>query len=76
MAKVVELLDSNIKIINKLAQVGVVPLSLLQNYDIYKAYLETKGMPQMKRYSIVSLRYKISISGVRKAISAMDKVVY
>lgn len=75
MAKVADYIENNISTVNKLAQIGVVPLSFLQNYDIYTAYLSTKGMPQMKRYSNVALRYKISVSGVRKAIYLMEKVV-
>ena len=73
MAKVVDFLEKNIDVVNKLSKVGVVPLSLMQNYDIYNCYKSTAGVPQMKRYGIVSTRLKVSVSSVRKAVVFMEK---
>lgn len=75
MAKVIDFVEDNLITVNKLAKIGVLPLSFLQNYDIYTSYKSTIGIPQMQRYKMVSERLKISISSVRNAISFMERGV-
>jgi len=75
MAKVADYISKNICVIRKLIKVGSVPLSLMQNYDIYQLYLSTMEYEdkQMKRYLIVANRCKCSIETVRKAVREMQK---
>lgn len=73
MAKVIDFIEKNKEVINKLTKCGIMPLSFSQNYDIYNVYRNTTGIPQMQRYKAVSVRLKISVSSVRKAKIAMEK---
>lgn len=73
MAKVIDFVEDNLVTVNRLTKIGVVPLSFLQNYDIYNTYKSTVGIPQMQRYKLVGQRLKISVSAVRKAMYVMEK---
>lgn len=76
MAKVADYISKNICVVRKLIQVGTIPLSLMQNYDIYQVYLsvcEYESKP-MKRYEICANRFKCHIDTVRKAIKQMEKL--
>lgn len=75
MAKIADYISKNIKRINHDIKIGLIPLSVMQNYEIYNLYLsvsEYESKP-MKRYSIVANRCKISVSTVRKSIREMEK---
>lgn len=73
MARLADYISKNFDRINKEVRLGIIPLSVLQNYDIYKMYLYVSEIEKrpMKRYSIVANRMKISVSTVRVAISKM-----
>ena len=73
MAKIADYISKNIKRINHDIKIGLIPLSVMQNYDIYKMYLSVSEIEKrpMKRYTIVANRMKISVSTVRVAISKM-----
>lgn len=75
MAKVADYISKNIKRINHDVKLGLIPLSVMQNYEIYKLYLSVceYEIRPMKRYSIVANRCKISVSTVRKSIREMQK---
>lgn len=74
MAKVVNLITDNIVLIQRLVKHQILPLSLMQNYDIYSLYQSIDyEKQQMKRYAIVAKRCKVSISSVRRAIREMEK---
>jgi len=74
MAKVADYISKNICVVRKLIQVGTVPLSLMQNYDMYLMFEAIDYEPkQMKRYEIVANRCKCSIDTVRKAVREMEK---
>lgn len=76
MARVVDLLEKNIKVIRQFVKIGRVPLSLMNDYDIYLYYnsIDYETAP-MKKYKIVSEKFKISITTVRTAVREMQKNV-
>lgn len=74
MAKVADYITDNICVIRRLVKNGLMPIALMCNYDIYKSYLAIDyESSQMKKYAILSKRYKISISQVRRAIKEMER---
>lgn len=75
MAKVADYISKNIKRINHDIKIGLIPLSVMQNYEIYKLYLSVSEYEKkpMTRYAIVANRCKISVSTVRKSIREMEK---
>lgn len=76
MARIVDLLEKNISVINQFVKVGFVPLSLLNDYDIYLFYKSLDYEPkQMQKYSIISKRFKISVDTVRRSIVRMEKKI-
>lgn len=76
MAKLIQLLEINIDTINKFVKVGLIPLSVLNDYDIYLFYKAIDyESRQMKKYEIISKKFKISIDTVRRSISRMEKKV-
>lgn len=74
MVKVADYISKNICVVRKLVKNGLVPIALMCNYDVYNAYLAIEyEESQMKKYAILSNRFKISISQVRRAIKEMEK---
>lgn len=74
MARVVDYISSNIKVVKTLVKIGRVPLSVMTDYDIYLFYKSIDyETAQMKRYSIVANNFKISVNTVRRAIVDMEK---
>lgn len=74
MAKIADYISKNIARINKDLKIGLIPLSVMQNYEIYKLYLSTDYEKiKQKRYEIVANMCKCSKSTVRRAISEMEK---
>lgn len=73
MATLADYIMKNIKTIDKMVKADIVPLSLMQNYDIYKMNISLLDVEpkSMKRYKIIANRYKISTSSVLKAIAKM-----
>lgn len=76
MARVVDLVEKNIKIVQMFVRIGRIPLSLMTDYDIYLFYKSITYEPaQMKRYMIVAKNFKCSVDTVRRAITGMEKIV-
>ena len=74
MARVVDLINTNIKIIQTFVKIGRMPLSVMTDYDIYLFYKSITYEPaMMKRYQIVATHFKISVNTVRRAIVDMEK---
>lgn len=72
--KVANYISSNIKIVQTFVKIGKLPLSVLNDYDIYLLYKSIDYEPaQMKKYDIVSRHFKISVNTVRRAIVDMEK---
>jgi hypothetical protein len=72
--KVANYISSNIKIVQTFVKIGKLPLSVLNDYDIYLFYKSIDyETAQMKRYSIVATHFKISVNTVRRAIVDMEK---
>lgn len=74
MARVVEYISSNMKIVKTFVKIGRMPLSIMTDYDIYLFYKSIDyETAQMKKYDIVSRHFKISVNTVRRAIVDMEK---
>jgi len=72
--KVANYISSNIKIVQTFVKIGKLPLSVLNDYDIYLFYKSIDYEPaQMKKYKIVSDRFKVHIDTVRRAVTEMEK---
>lgn len=72
--KVANYISSNIKIVQTFVKIGKLPLSVLNDYDIYLFYKSIDYEPaQMKKYRIVSERFKVHIDTVRRAVTEMEK---
>ena len=72
--KVANYISSNIKIVQTFVKIGKLPLSVLNDYDIYLFYKSIDyESAQMKKYDIVSRHFKISVNTVRRAIVDMEK---
>lgn len=68
------LIEKNICTVRKMVQIGVAPLSVMNEYDIYLTFKAIDYEPkQMKRYEIVAKNLKVSVTTVRRAISNMEK---
>ena len=67
-------ISSNIKIVQTFVKIGKLPLSVLNDYDIYLFYKSIDyELAQMKRYSIVANNFKVSVNTFRRAIVDMEK---
>ena len=66
--------EQNIKMLRKLTKEGYISTKLLANYQIYKAYMTTKGT-YMERYNIVASEMNTSSRTVRRAVSEMKSYV-
>jgi hypothetical protein len=76
MERVIDVINKSLPTINTLLKIGRVPLSLMNDYEIYSMYLaNSEEKAQMKRYKIVSDYYKVSVNTVRKAVREMEKLV-
>jgi len=76
MARVAEYINTNMKIIKTFVKIGRMPLSIMQDYDIYLFYKSIDYEPaQMKRYEIVAKNFKCSVNTVRKAVSSMEQKI-
>lgn len=74
MARVIDVINENLKVINVLLKLGRVPLSLMNDYEIYSMYLNTAEEPRkMVRYKRVAKYFKVSVETVRKAVREMEK---
>jgi len=76
MARVVEYISSNMKIVKTFVKIGRMPLSVMTDYDIYLFYKSIDyENAQMRKYKIVADRFKCSVDTVRRAVVAMEKIV-
>jgi len=74
MARVIDLVEKNIQLVRTFVKIGRMPLSLMNDYDIYKFYKAIDyENAQMKRYEIVARNFKVSTNTVRRAIVDMEK---
>lgn len=76
MERVIDVINTNLDVINVLLKIGRVPLSLMNDYEIYSMYLANENEPEkMKRYQKVANYYKVSVNTVRKAVREMEKKI-
>ena len=76
MAKVVDLIETNLSLIKTFVSIGKMPLSLMNDYEIYLFYKGIdKDKKPMQKYKCVSLKFKISVSTVRRAVKEMNKTL-
>lgn len=76
MARVIDLIQGNIKIIQTFVKIGRMPLSVMTDYDIYIFYKSIDYEPaQMRKYAIVAKNFKCSVDTVRRAVVGMEKNV-
>jgi len=78
MSKMVQkfkFVEKNIDMLKTLTKNGYVSPKLLNDYDIYKSYMNTKDPSKMKRYSIVAKENKRSVVNVRQSVYQMKKYV-
>lgn len=74
MARVIDVINENLDVINVLLKLGRVPLSLMNDYEMYSMYLNTSEEPRkMVRYKRVAKYFKVSVETVRKAVREMEK---
>lgn len=74
MARIVDVLEKNIQTVRMFVKIGKMPLSVLNEYDIYLFYKSIDyEQRQMKKYEIVSRRFKVHIDTVRRAIINMER---
>ena len=76
MARVVDIIEKNIAVIKLLMKLGKVPISVMNDYDIYNMWLSySHEKSQMKRYKIVANIFKVSDRTVIRAVNEMKKFV-
>ena len=78
MSKMVQkykFVEKNIDMLRTLTKNGYVSPKLLNDYDIYKSYMNIKDPSKMKRYSIVAKDNKRSVVNVRQSVYQMKKYV-
>ena len=74
MARVADFIKKNIDVVKVFVKIGRMPLSVMNDYDIYLFYKSIDYEPaQMKRYGIVAKNFKVSEKTVQRAISDMEK---
>jgi hypothetical protein len=74
MARVAEYISSHMKIVKTFVKIGRMPLSVMNDYDIYLFYKSIDYEPaQMRRYQIVASNFKCSVDTVRRAVVGMQK---
>ena len=67
--------EKNIDMLKTLTKNGYVSPKLLNDYDIYKSYMNIKDPSKMKRYSIVAKDNKRSVVNVRQSVYQMKRYV-
>ncbi len=76
MARLVDVMNQNIYLIEKLLKIGKLPLSLMNDYDIYLKYNSiSEETSKMNKYNIVAKKLKCSPHTVRRAVYSMEKLV-
>jgi hypothetical protein len=76
MATVAEYIAKNNKTVLELRKMALLPLSVMQNYEIYQMVLAIKDEPKrMKVYQRVANHCKCSVETVRKAVREMQKPI-
>jgi len=74
MGKIGDYITENICTIRKHVKLGIVPLSLMQNYDMYLMVKSFEYEPKiMERYKKVAKISRCSVDTVRKAVREMEK---
>ena len=74
MGKVADYIAKNNLLILETIRMQLLPLSVMQNYEIYQMVLALSDEPKkMKRYKQVANRNKCSITTVRRAVIEMEK---
>lgn len=76
MVRVADYIKNNIEVVRTFVKLGKMPLSTMNDYDIYLFYKSIDYEPaQMKKYKIVADNFKVSIDTVRRAVVGMEKKV-
>lgn len=76
MVRVADYIKINIEIVKTLVKIGKMPLSTMNDYDIYLFYKSIDyETAHMKRYNIVAKNFKVSVDTVRRAIVGMEKKI-
>lgn len=76
MVRVADYIKTNMEIVKTFVKIGKMPLSTMNDYDIYLFYKSIDyENAQMKRYSIVAKNFKVSVDTVRRAIVGMEKKI-
>jgi len=71
---VADYIAKNNDVVLNLIKMKAVPLSLMQNYEIYRMVLAITDEPKrMKVYEMVANRCKCSVRTVRKAVNEMER---
>jgi len=74
MAKLADYITKNITVIKTLVKVGKMPLSVMQDYEMFRMWQKTASeKSQMQRYKIVAKSSKVSERTVIRAVSEMKK---
>lgn len=74
MARVVDLIEKNISLVKTFVKIGRMPLSVMNDYDIYLFYNSIKDeTAPMRKYKRTADNFKVSINTVRRAIESMNK---
>lgn len=75
MEKVADYIAKNNEVVLNLIKMNVLPLSVMQNYEMYRMVLAVTDEPKrMKVYERVANRCKCSVNTVRKAVREMEKI--
>lgn len=76
MARVADYISSNMKVVKTFVKIGRMPLSVMTDYDIYLFYKSISyESAQMKKYKIVSEKFKVHVDTVRRAVTEMEKTI-
>lgn len=76
MVRVADYIKTNMEIVKTFVKIGKMPLSTMNDYDIYLFYKSIDyESAQMKRYNIVAKNFKVSVDTVRRAIVGMEKKI-
>lgn len=74
MAKVADYISKNMGVVKTLVKIGKMPLSVMNDYDIFKMWQCTEHeKSQMQRYKSVAKNFKVSERTVIRAVNEMKK---
>ncbi len=74
MGTLAEYLKDNNEVVLNLIKMNLLPLVVMQNYEIYQMVSAIQDEPKrMKVYERVANRCKCSVNTVRKAVREMEK---